>query len=433
VRQQARGASVVEEVTVGIVKRFERKLEGAVGDGFARVFGGSVVPREVEQALQREVDDSVRQLDGGHWLAPNRYTVTLSTADYSRLTTADEHSRLAEDHQQVADVFVRWLNQHISEQGWQTYGDVVVHLEDSPSLHTGQFRTSATVDPDATHSGRRVPPSPSGAAHMSQHPGPDQNSAPGSDGPDEEAAAERDQHNGWPQQGGYGQQHPPQGYAQPGHGQAYPPPQGYPPQGYPQGYGQGYPQGYPPQGYPPQGYPPQGYPPQGYGQQGYGQQGYGQAHPPQAYPPAQPGYGQGYGGSEQSWDNGSPGHGDQGYGGPGTQPAYVQPGYGPGGWEGGGQELTGSLHLDDGSGRTYQLKEGANVVGRGQEAQFRLADTGVSRRHLEISWDGQVAMLTDLGSTNGTTVNDSPVQNWQLADGDVVRAGHSNIVVRIHG
>ena len=225
---------------MGIVKRFERKLEGAVGDGFARVFGGSVVPREVEQALQREVDDSVRQLDGGHWLAPNRYTVTLSTADYSRLTTADEHSRLAEDHQQVADVFVRWLNQHISEQGWQTYGDVVVHLEDSPSLHTGQFRTSATVDPDATHSGRRVPPSPSGAAHMSQHPGPDQNSAPGSDGPDEEAAAERDQHNGWPQQGGYGQQHPPQGYAQPGHGQAYPPPQGYPPQGYPpQGQGGG--------------------------------------------------------------------------------------------------------------------------------------------------------------------------------------------------
>ena len=42
-------------------------------------------------------------------------------------------------------------------------------------------------------------------------------------------------------------------------------------------------------------------------------------------------------------------------------------------------------------------------------------------------------MLTDLGSTNGTSVNGSPVQNWQLADGDVVRAGHSSIVVRIHG
>jgi len=55
----------------------------------------------------------------------------------------------------------------------------------------------------------------------------------------------------------------------------------------------------------------------------------------------------------------------------------------------------------------------------------------VSRRHLEISWDGQHAMLTDLGSTNGTTVNGQPVQQpWQLNDGDVVRVGHSSLVFR---
>ena len=91
-----------------------------------------------------------------------------------------------------------------------------------------------------------------------------------------------------------------------------------------------------------------------------------------------------------------------------------------------------TLQLDDGSGRTYQLREGANVIGRGQDAQFRLPDTGVSRRHLEIRWDGQVALLSDLNSTNGTTVNNAPVQEWQLADGDVIRLGHSEIVVRVH-
>ncbi len=91
-----------------------------------------------------------------------------------------------------------------------------------------------------------------------------------------------------------------------------------------------------------------------------------------------------------------------------------------------------TLQLDDGSGRTYQLREGSNIVGRGQDAQFRLPDTGVSRRHLEIRWDGQVALLSDLNSTNGTTVNNAPVQEWQLADGDVVRLGHSEIIVRIH-
>ncbi|HEV7853006.1 MAG TPA: FHA domain-containing protein, partial [Mycobacterium sp.] len=105
-------------------------------------------------------------------------------------------------------------------------------------------------------------------------------------------------------------------------------------------------------------------------------------------------------------------------------------GYGQPDYPAGGATIT--LQLDDGSGRTYQLREGANVIGRGQDAQFRLPDTGVSRRHLEIRWDGQVALLADLNSTNGTTVNNAPVQEWQLADGDVIRLGHSEIIVRVH-
>lgn len=64
-------------------------------------------------------------------------------------------------------------------------------------------------------------------------------------------------------------------------------------------------------------------------------------------------------------------------------------GYGQGGYGSAGTSVT--LQLDDGSGRTYQLREGSNIIGRGQDAQFRLPDTGVSRRHLEIRWDGQVA------------------------------------------
>jgi pSer/pThr/pTyr-binding forkhead associated (FHA) protein len=124
----------------------------------------------------------------------------------------------------------------------------------------------------------------------------------------------------------------------------------------------------------------------------------------------------------------------------GQQPEYGQSadygqqggygGYGQGGYGAGGTTIT--LQLDDGSGRTYQLREGSNIVGRGQDAQFRLPDTGVSRRHLEIRWDGQVALLSDLNSTNGTTVNNAPIQEWQLADGDVIRLGHSEIIVRIH-
>ena len=183
---------------------------------------------------------------------------------------------------------------------------------------------------------------------------------------------------------------------------------------------------YPDQG----GYPPEqggGYPDQGYGGQSYGRQDqrygaqpdYGRyGEPPAGGGYAEPGYGEPAGGG---YDYGPPaGAPGAGYGG----------GYGQADYPPGGANVT--LQLDDGSGRTYQLREGANVIGRGQDAQFRLPDTGVSRRHLEIRWDGQIALLADLNSTNGTTVNNAPVQEWQLADGDVIRLGHSEIIVRVH-
>ena len=95
------------------------------------------------------------------------------------------------------------------------------------------------------------------------------------------------------------------------------------------------------------------------------------------------------------------------------------------------QQPTVSLLLQDGSSRTYLVHEGSNILGRSNDADFRLPDTGVSRQHAEITWDGEVAVLVDLQSTNGTTVNEEPVENWMLADGDVITLGHSHIEVRI--
>lgn len=239
---------------------------------------------------------------------------------------------------------------------------------------------------------------------------------------------------GYPDQAGYPpsyEQRPPAGYGPPsgGYEPGYRPgpagPGGYPgPQG---GYGQppateydygrpeGRPEGRPPGRHEEPGYGRPGYPDQG----GYEQQGYpGGQYPRQDY--AQPEYGR-YPDAPAGYDYGQP-PAAGGYAGGYGQPEYPA--------AAGGPAIT--LQLDDGSGRTYQLREGANVVGRGQDAQFRLPDTGVSRRHLEIRWDGQVALLSDLNSTNGTTVNNAPVQEWQLADGDVIRLGHSEIVVRVH-
>lgn len=230
----------------------------------------------------------------------------------------------------------------------------------------------------------------------------------------------QDQRNGAPYGGGYGapapardnapreDQYDPQSYGQGYQDQAYDQ-QAYGQQAYQDQGGQPYSD----QAYGQQGYQDPAYQDQAYQEPGYDQQAYSEPaayqQPAYDYPPQQNGYPQaGY---------------PAGY----QQPAYGydEPAYGD------SQGLSATLQLEDGSGRYFQLRDGQNIIGRGQDAQFRLPDTGVSRRHVEIRWDGRVAMLSDLGSTNGTTVNGSPVQDWQLADGDVIRAGHSEILVRI--
>lgn len=499
----------------GLVQRIERRLESAVEDAMARVFGGGVVPEEVEAALRREAAGGVRALAGNQLLAPNEYVITLG---------GDDYDNVGADQDLTSKAFARHLAGYIGEQGWQTYGDVVVRFQQSTSLRTGQVRTRAAVNPDAsphqTVSESRPPQSDhaftaeSGVPPMTDNPsyrGAHGQDRPGDDyydprhgrpaedprgGPDprgpyppESDPYQQDQrggffdqgqggpggyapprrpdqggypdHGGYPDQGGYGGQGPGPGPVQGGYPQSYEQRPAYPDHvgyGAPGGYDPGYPQQQPPApAYPAGGgqpgfgdyerppvrhddysqpgaypeaqpephpsYPDQGAP--GYGRQDYGQPDYRYGEPqgaPAGYDygqqPAQGGYD--YGGQDYGQDYGQqPGQGGYDAGGYGGQRAYTAP-------------AAVTLQLDDGSGRTYQLHEGTNVVGRGQDAQFRLPDTGVSRRHLEIRWDGRVALLSDLNSTNGTTVNNAPVQEWQLADGDVIRLGHSEIVVRVH-
>lgn len=259
-----------------------------------------------------------------------------------------------------------------------------------------------------------------------QHPDGDKRGQQGGYGHDQQNDPAYGQQYGYGQGPGYNQN-----YGDPSYGQQYGYDQGHNPnqqgydqsQAYSQGGGYGYDQN-------------QGYD-QSYGQGGYGYDqsyGQGQGGPGGGYDQNYGQYGGAPGGYGYDQHQGYP-QGDQYQG-------YPQGGYDDGGMNNnyavppvqvGARPVTALLSLDDGSNRTYQLVQGSNVVGRGQEAQFRLPDTGVSRRHMEISWDGQIAVLADLGSTNGTTVNGSPVQTWQLADGDVVRLGHSCLVFHLQG
>lgn len=74
------------------------------------------------------------------------------------------------------------------------------------------------------------------------------------------------------------------------------------------------------------------------------------------------------------------------------------------------------------------------VVGRSSRADLSLADRAMSREHARVRKDDVGWWIEDLGSHNGTRLNEVPVTGPQrLRDGDTVSVGGSVLVAEIHG
>ena len=82
-------------------------------------------------------------------------------------------------------------------------------------------------------------------------------------------------------------------------------------------------------------------------------------------------------------------------------------------------------------GRRHPLVKSRTVIGRGSDADITIADAGTSRRHVEILWDGQRAMVRDMNSTNGTKLNGAVVSEAGLTPGSVVTIGRTDIVFTV--
>jgi hypothetical protein len=77
------------------------------------------------------------------------------------------------------------------------------------------------------------------------------------------------------------------------------------------------------------------------------------------------------------------------------------------------------------AGSAYDLSDGA-LLGRGDQADIRLEDSFASSRHARLVPQGNVMVLEDLGSTNGTYLNGEPLRGPQpLHVGDTIRIGDS--------
>jgi hypothetical protein len=268
---------------VGVLQRFERRLEGMVGLAFARIFKGKVHPAEIAKALTREADEQRSIMGESRILAPNVYVVRLGEVDFEHLGQWSE---------QLAGELADMVAEHCDTEGYQVFDKVTVRLERDEQLPTGVFEVSSHVADPAAHPPSAVDLPPVSAAHSALPPLP----------------------------------------------------------------------------------PIRGRVATDTGRQG---------------PPV--------------------------IGRAGARPALTH------------------VLVVDGPGTRHELTTGRNVIGRGTEADIRLPDTGVSRKHVDVVLDGGTAYVEDLGSTNGTLVNGRRISRQALADGDVIRIGHSVLVYRQDG
>jgi predicted component of type VI protein secretion system len=77
------------------------------------------------------------------------------------------------------------------------------------------------------------------------------------------------------------------------------------------------------------------------------------------------------------------------------------------------------------SGMAYDIPDAGATLGRG-DVEIQLEDPFASSRHARISRQGRILVIEDLGSTNGTYLNGSPLSGPQpLHPGDRIRIGDS--------
>lgn len=87
----------------------------------------------------------------------------------------------------------------------------------------------------------------------------------------------------------------------------------------------------------------------------------------------------------------------------------------------------------DGERREFPLAGEKTVLGRRQDSHLRIPTKDVSRQHCALLVKKDALVAKDLGSSNGTFVNDKRIAEVVLKAGDRLRVGPVTFVVQIDG
>lgn len=140
---------------MGVLDRFEKKVESVVNNAFARAFRSEVRPMEIASAVRREMDDRAAAVTRGRTVVPNEFTVRLSRTDHEHVESWGAEA-LAEE---IADA----VTAHATSQRYAFVGPVRIDFRAEDELSTGRF---AVVS--ATRRGTVAPATSTAAS--SRHP-----------------------------------------------------------------------------------------------------------------------------------------------------------------------------------------------------------------------------------------------------------------------
>jgi len=87
----------------------------------------------------------------------------------------------------------------------------------------------------------------------------------------------------------------------------------------------------------------------------------------------------------------------------------------------------------EGHRKDFDLSSGTTTIGRKEDCGLRIPLNDISRVHCQVTVKDDAVILKDLGSANGTFVNDRRVSEQQLRPGDIVKVGPVTFTVQING
>ncbi|MER5492515.1 DUF3662 and FHA domain-containing protein [Streptomyces sp. NPDC002490] len=146
---------------MGVLKKFEQRLEGLVNGTFAKVFKSEVQPVEIAGALQRECDNNATIWNRDRTVVPNDFIVELSAPDFERLSPYSG---------QLGDELSGMVRDYAKQQRYTFMGPIKVHLEKAEDLDTGLYRVrSRTLASSTSQAGQG--PGPGGAPAPGGRPG----------------------------------------------------------------------------------------------------------------------------------------------------------------------------------------------------------------------------------------------------------------------